>query len=53
MKEAGKNRSRSSIVDKSNEVLANSGRMLVVPSPRNKWFDTTIRNDFFWRDAKK
>ena len=53
MKEAGKNGSRSSTVDKSNEVLSNSGRMPTVPSPRNKWFDTTIRNDFFWRDAKK
>ena len=53
MKETRKSQPCSSIVDRSNEVLAHSGRVPAVASPRNTWIDATIRNDFFWRDAKK
>ena len=53
MKEIGKSRSRSSAIDRSNEILAHSGHVPAVPSPRNAWIDAIIRNDFFCRDAKK
>ena len=53
MKETGKSRSRSSVVDRSNEILAHSGHVPAVPSPRNAWIGAIICHDFFWRDAKK